>query len=160
MRSGDAGVMRKSKYSFLGISLCLFLFSGQESPCGEEDIFSPWSVSEKAPIVVSSEPAAGECGERLIADETLGQNYCAMLLRFYQNYLSVVTISQCPMIPSCSRYSMEAIRKDGSFMGILLTADRLLHEGDERKYAREIWQDGKLRYIDPVEHNDFWWHQN
>jgi hypothetical protein len=147
-----------SKNSFLGISLCLLLFSGRESFCGEEEFFGPWSVSKDAPIVMSGKSTGGQFSDRGIFYGTLGQDYCAMLLRFYQNYLSVVTLSRCPMIPSCSRYSIEAIRKDGSFMGILLTADRLLHEGDERKYAKEIWKDGKLRYIDPVEHNDFWWH--
>lgn len=148
------------RYPVLDICLCVICLFVLENVRGEEARFDPWAVAENVPIILPEEKAVVGCKAVSSADGTLGQDYCAILLRFYQKYLSVVAVSQCPMIPSCSRYSMEAIRKDGSFMGILLTADRLLHEGDERKYAEEIWRDDKLMYLDPVENNDFWWHEN
>ena len=88
---------------------------------------------------------------------TIGQDFCQNLLHFYQVVLSVVVISHCPMLPSCSNYSAEAIKKDGPIWGILLTADRLIHEGDERLYAPEVIVNGQTKYVDPVENNDFWW---
>jgi hypothetical protein len=148
------------RYPVLYICFCAICLFVLENVQGEEAQFDPWSVAENVPITLLGEKAVVDFEAVLSVDGTLGQNYCAMLLRFYQKYLSVVAVSQCPMIPSCSRYSMEAIRKGGSFMGILMTADRLLHEGDERKYAEEIWRDDKLMYLDPVENNDFWWHEN
>ena len=61
------------------------------------------------------------------------------------------------MIPSCSNYSMEAVRRHGAMLGILMTADRLIHEWDEELRADLIQIDGRTLCADPVENNDFWW---
>ena len=47
------------------------------------------------------------------------------MLIHYQKVLSVVTVSHCPMIPSCSSYGMDAVRKHGAFVGVMMTADHL-----------------------------------
>jgi putative component of membrane protein insertase Oxa1/YidC/SpoIIIJ protein YidD len=61
------------------------------------------------------------------------------------------------MHPSCSAYGIEAIEKHGFFVGILMTADRLIHESDEISLGPEIETEGRLKVHDPVENNDFWW---
>jgi len=40
-----------------------------------------------------------------------------------------------PMYPTCASYSRQVIRKHGVFIGIAMTADRLIHEGNEMDYA-------------------------
>ena len=78
-------------------------------------------------------------------------------VRFYQHYISPVIGDRCPMYPSCSAYSIEAIKKHGFFIGIIMTADRLIHESDEMNLAPLIQIGDELRAWDPVENNDFWW---
>jgi len=126
------------------------------SVCGGEFQDEPWSVSLAAPVIASAPtnrppPSAGN------AYESVSRTVCFGWLAFYQHVLHVVTISHCPMAPSCSNYSMAAINKHGAFRGVILTADRLLHENDEQYYAPIIQLDGRSRYFDPVESNDFWW---
>ena len=83
------------------------------------------------------------------------------LMEFYRgplNHMSAVRKGECPMYPSCSQYSIEAVRKHGWMKGWMMTHDRLLRCGrDEMKLATRIRVDGKLKYFDPVENNDFWW---
>jgi hypothetical protein len=43
--------------------------------------------------------------------------------------------------------------------GFILTADRLMHEPDERGFPPVIIKNGIYRYHDPVERNDFWWYK-
>ena len=119
-----------------------------------EDSFDPWPSSEEVSAVVETQ-------QKSSAEHTILQDYCFILLRFYQNVLSVVSVSHCPMIPSCSNYSMDAVRKHGAFVGVTMTADRLYHEGSERSWTPIIRDDRRTRFLDPVENNDFWWyHEN
>ena len=48
-------------------------------------------------------------------------------IRFYQNFISTQhdNYKMCTFVPSCSRFSIEAIKYYGLFKGILLTSDRL-----------------------------------
>ncbi|CAN2041840.1 conserved exported hypothetical protein [Candidatus Magnetomoraceae bacterium gMMP-15] len=75
------------------------------------------------------------------------------------NHLSAVRRGHCPMYPSCSSYSLEAIKKHGFFMGWIMTCDRLMRCGrDETKLSTSIQtENGSWHYYDPVENNDFWW---
>jgi putative component of membrane protein insertase Oxa1/YidC/SpoIIIJ protein YidD len=63
------------------------------------------------------------------------------------------------MEPSCSNYSIKAIHKHGVFLGVLLTADRLYHEGSIKKTSPHQVTQGRVKYLDPVENNDFWWYE-
>ncbi|MCK5405990.1 MAG: membrane protein insertion efficiency factor YidD, partial [Candidatus Krumholzibacteria bacterium] len=47
-------------------------------------------------------------------------------MRFYQNNISDLRYGHCYFEPSCSQYSYDAIESHGIFMGIALTADRLI----------------------------------
>ena len=63
------------------------------------------------------------------------------------------------MYPTCSQYSVQAIHEHGPLIGIVMTADRLIHEADERDYAFTIKVGNRYRYADPLENNDFWWYK-
>jgi putative component of membrane protein insertase Oxa1/YidC/SpoIIIJ protein YidD len=88
------------------------------------------------------------------------------MMRFYQgplNHLSAVRRGSCPMYPSCSEYSRQAIAKHGFAIGWAMSMDRLMRCGrDELKNVPRIRVDGEWRYYDPVDANDYWWnsHEN
>ena len=48
------------------------------------------------------------------------------LVRFYQKFISPLKGPTCRFCPTCSQYSIEAIRKYGALKGIYLTIRRLL----------------------------------
>ena len=48
------------------------------------------------------------------------------IIRLYQKGISPYLPSVCRYEPTCSEYSIEAIKKFGAFKGILLTVKRLL----------------------------------
>lgn len=82
------------------------------------------------------------------------------LIVFYQehlNHLNAVRSGGCSMYPSCSEYSRQVMEKHGMAIGWIMTVDRLLRCGrDELKTVQHFYIDGKKRYYDPVEYNDFW----
>ena len=78
-------------------------------------------------------------------------------VKFFQNFISPVDGDRCGMSPTCSAYSREAIRKYGAIKGFVMTADRLIHEGDEWRFAPLIRKGWSVRYYDPPENNDFWY---
>lgn len=80
-------------------------------------------------------------------------------VNIFRNYISPVDGDRCLMYPTCSAYSIQAIEKHGFFLGYLMTVDRLIHENNEMDTADLIKVYGMLRYHDPVENNDFWWHK-
>lgn len=51
---------------------------------------------------------------------------CKWMLLLYKRTLSPVTGNHCAYTPTCSMYSYDAIDKYGAFIGIFLTAKRLL----------------------------------
>jgi len=78
------------------------------------------------------------------------------MVRLYQVYISPVYGSRCPMYPTCSQYSIEAIKKHGSLVGSLMTVGRLMHEADERRFVPLQKVGDRYRFMDPVSNNDFW----
>ena len=114
----------------------------------------PWTASQRHPIL---QPPPHPL-EIQISDSTADLT-CHMWLRFYQNWLSVLSQSHCRMEPSCSNYAIQAIRKHGAGIGIIMTADRLIHELDEQKVMRIVRSLGKAFCPDPVSNNDFWWYK-
>ena len=79
-------------------------------------------------------------------------------IKLYRDYISSADGNRCPMLPTCSRYCAEAIKKHGTFLGWIMCSDRLIRCGrDENKLSDSIWIDGKKRIYDPVSNNDFWW---
>jgi Putative membrane protein insertion efficiency factor len=80
------------------------------------------------------------------------------LLRFFQQVISPVDGARSNMYPTGSAYARQVIKKHGALLGIMLTAERLMHEGNEGKVSPRIQKYGVWRIYDPVEANDWWWH--
>jgi putative membrane protein insertion efficiency factor len=80
------------------------------------------------------------------------------LITFYQRAISPLDGDRCSMHPTCSQYSVQAIRRHGPVIGIVMTVDRLIHEGDEQRHAVMARVGDRFRFDDPVSNNDFWWH--
>jgi len=62
-----------------------------------------------------------------------------------------------PMYPTASAFLSQAAAKHGMVIGVVMTADRLMHEWDEQRRAPRVVVYGVSRAYDPVEANDFWW---
>jgi len=132
--------------------LCLFflLFPGmavaQDNP-QDDPMRGPWQS-----------PGTGASLSRPAAKAT---HVPAVLVGLYREYVSPIDGSQCPMVPSCSQYSLDAFERHGFFMGWIMTCDRLLRCGrDEIKRASRIVVREEEKCYDPVENNDFWWSAN
>jgi len=82
------------------------------------------------------------------------------IINFYRgplNHLQAVRRGECPMYPSCSEYSRQAIARFGFAKGWVMSMDRLMRCGrDETRLAPKIRVSGKLKYYDPIENNDYW----
>jgi len=78
---------------------------------------------------------------------------------FYQRFLSQHWGHRCSHHPSCSRYSLLAIKKHGAIIGFIMTFDRLQHESNEAKYSPLIKIGDETKVYDPVKNNDFWWNK-
>ena len=89
------------------------------------------------------------------ASQRVGQG----LIRVFQIYISPVDGDRCPSYPTCSQYALEAIRKHGAIVGLVMGFGRLIHESDEIHRVPQIRVNNSYRYYDPVENNDFWWNK-
>lgn len=118
---------------------------------GAKDLDEPWSVSPQSPAPSSQVSLAPVVPGKDIPEE-MGRASSYIWLKIYQDYLSVVLKSHCPMYPSCSNYSIQAIRRYGSLKGILMTADRLIHESTEMREAPVIQVGGRSLCFDPAEY--------
>ena len=85
-------------------------------------------------------------------------NVGAWFASFFSEHISAVDGDRCPSNPTCSSYSARAFKKHGFFVGWAMTVDRLIHEGDEGSVSPLVRRNGRLKILDPVENNDFWWY--
>jgi putative component of membrane protein insertase Oxa1/YidC/SpoIIIJ protein YidD len=94
--------------------------------------------------------------ESMMANDSFYQG----VIEFYGgplNHLKSVRRGECPMYPSCSEYSRQAIARFGLIKGWVMTMDRLIRCGrDEIRIAPKIWVNGKWKYYDPIENNNLW----
>jgi putative component of membrane protein insertase Oxa1/YidC/SpoIIIJ protein YidD len=76
------------------------------------------------------------------------------IIRFYRgplNRLQAVRSGECPMYPSCSEYSRQAVTRFGFAKGWVMSMDRLMRCGrDETRTAPRIIVHGKWKYYDPI----------
>jgi putative component of membrane protein insertase Oxa1/YidC/SpoIIIJ protein YidD len=142
---------RHPAFLILALSTALSAASGG-------DFQEPWANGGRHPII---DPDGGSATVRrqgvFEGGETFARSACFVWLKFYQNCLSLFNTVKCPMEPSCSNYSILAVKKHGAIIGVVLTADRLLHEPDEQHIAPMIIKEKRPKFLDPVENNDFWW---
>lgn len=103
-----------------------------------------------------AEPA-GVNPSNVVGEAGFKKNAGVWFASFFRDVISPVDGDRCPSLPSCSSYSVNAFEKHGFFAGWLMTVDRLIHEGDEGSVSPKVYHNGRLRILDPVENNDFWW---
>lgn len=58
---------------------------------------------------------------KLVTEELL-----VFTIRLYQVFISTLFISTCRFYPTCSEYTVEAIRRHGPFKGIFMGLGRIL----------------------------------
>jgi hypothetical protein len=62
------------------------------------------------------------------------------------------------MWPSCSEYSRQAVARHGFAVGWVMSMDRLMRCGrDGLRWAPRTIVNGRVKYLDPLAVNDFWW---
>ena len=112
-------------------------------------------------LIFFSLVAACTYSKSMQAESGAATNAMSGMIQFYQgplNHLTAVRMGECPMYPSDSQYGLQSIQKHGVLMGWIMTVDRLMRCGrDEIRLSPPVIVDGKLKYYDPVEKNDFWW---
>lgn len=79
-----------------------------------------------------------------------------VMLRVFRDVVSPVDGTRCDMYPTCSQYAVEAARRHGSVLGVLLFVDRLFHEWSESARVPAVLVHGRKRFWDPLDANDFW----
>lgn len=140
------------------IMLAAALLLALSRPCAAGD-WGPWSSNSDAPVLLTPADREAFPAEPQIHSHPVAATPFLWILAIYQNYITHIDGDRCPMYPTCSQYSVQALRKHGPILGVIMTADRLLHEADEAKYAFMVRVGNRYRYSDPVEENDFWWHK-
>jgi hypothetical protein len=126
--------------------ICSFLFLFAGFAAADEDPFKgPWE---------------GTINNSTSSPRHSSLNPLKYLVRFYRDNISPIDGKECPMHPSCSRYSIECFEKHGLIIGWMMTCDRLFHEADEMEQAPMVLVNGYYRFYDPVENNDFWWYDS
>jgi putative component of membrane protein insertase Oxa1/YidC/SpoIIIJ protein YidD len=123
-----------------------------------EPSWGPWSASDDAPAMAMTADRAAPAERTDRPGTSVAATPFLWLLSFYQTTIGPVNSGRCPLYPTCSQYSVQAIHKHGPVMGVVMTADRIIHELDEQKYAPLAKVGNRYRYLDPVRDNDFWWH--
>ena len=91
-----------------------------------------------------------------VTEGTLPTQVFDAYLRFFQQVISPVDGARSNMYPTGSAYARQAIKKHGALVGMVLTAERLMHEGNEDQVSPRIRKYGLWRVHDPVEANDWW----
>jgi hypothetical protein len=99
-----------------------------------------------------------EAAEPPAAQPGIAERIAAAPVLFYQRFLGSSWGHRCPSYPSCSNYALLAIRKHGTFLGSVMTFDRLQHEAEEARYSPQILAGGIIKVYDPLENNDYWWY--
>ncbi len=140
------------------LGFCAFMsLSAAAAQAGQ---WGPWSTNSDAPVLLTSADKEVPNGKRHEGKESgIASTPFIWLLKIYQNYISPVKGDRCPMYPTCSAYSVEALQKHGPIVGIVMTADRLIHESDEPSFVPSKKVGNRYRFIDPVGNNDFWWYK-
>jgi putative component of membrane protein insertase Oxa1/YidC/SpoIIIJ protein YidD len=71
----------------------------------------------------------------------------------FQRYISPTDGDRCGFTPSCSAFGRDAVARQGAFLGVLMTADRLMRCTIFKRPGPDylLLPDGRL--FDPVENN-------
>jgi len=122
--------------------------------------WGPWSASDDAPaILMQADRNTVSAEKRTQTEYRIAATPFIWLLKVYQNFISPLDGDRCNMYPTCSQYSVQAIRKHGPVIGIIMTSDRMIHEADEQRLSPAIKIGDRYRWPDSVENNDYWWYK-
>ncbi len=126
----------------------MMVFIGLSGPCygGNNDSFTPWNFNNPARE------------EKITASPSFPAYLLIQGVEIFSKYISPVDGDRCQMHPTCAAYSLQVIKKHGFFIGLMMTAGRIIHENNETDYAPLIKVRNKYRFYDPVSNNDFWWY--
>ncbi len=131
--------MTKNKLSILTFAILLSVFLLTPA-CAS---WSPWEEEEKA---VNKK-------EEIIT--SVPEISALALIRFYQGYISpLLRKDKCNFTPSCSNYSVQAIKEFGAAKGGIMTFERLLR--DHPWAWEESYKVKSRRLYDPPSRNDYW----
>jgi uncharacterized protein len=144
----DVSSKNSRKALLLGLILFFTLLWAQASSAENPLLRGPRKAFR--PNAQTQDPAYGRQG--------LLEEIVATPVYFYQRFLRPHLGRRCAYHPSCSNYSLLAIRKHGALVGTVMTFDRLQHEADEAGYSPLILVGGQIKIYDPRENNDYWWH--
>jgi putative component of membrane protein insertase Oxa1/YidC/SpoIIIJ protein YidD len=145
--SAAGGAFSRIFYLILSLSLWSAVAFAEE----------PWSIQDSAPVVETGGTALSHSMRvRPAVPDGFVKTGCYVWLMAYQKGFSRFSASKCPLKPSCSNYSLEAIAQYGGFWGVLMTVDRLFHEGSVRHTAPWMQDVDRIRYLDPVNDNVIW----
>ena len=148
MRIKPATKDRSTKCPIVLILLLIFTWSALPKHANGEESFVPWEFTMKSKESINPQQ------ENL----SWGASFLVQGVKIFQDYISPIDGDRCPMYPTCSAYSIQAIRKHGFFIGFVMTGDRLIHESNETDIVPRV-KKGTWRYYDPVSNNDFWWYR-
>ena len=145
-----------TRYS--GIAVLTVAWLVLSSAAAYPDPWGPWSVRDEAPVITTaSDREAPVAPMREPQVQPIAATPFLWSIRFYQKFITHVDGDRCPMYPTCSAYSVQAFKKHGPVIGVVMTADRLIHELDEQRFVPLKQVGSRLRFDDPLENNDFWW---
>lgn len=116
---------------------------------------APGALSARR-LPLNTEPVKSYLPVRAAEEGGPGAAISLALLAFHRKVISPVDGDRCRMAPTCSLYAHQAIRQHGVVLGMILTADRLLHEADEIGRVLQIREKGELLSLDPLEANTYW----
>ena len=107
------------------------------------------------PARAQQPPGKSETG---LKSQKAGGSFLASL-DIIRSVITRADSDRCPMWPSCSTYAHQAFQRHGALMGWIMTCDRLMRCGrDEVRLAPKLRKNGRVLIYDPVQNNDFWWH--
>ncbi len=152
-------IARKNPGLTRSVLLLVFVISLVTAESARADQWGPWSTNSDAPAMLTLADREAPTKRREERVPGIASTPFLWLLKIYQNFISPVKGDRCPMYPTCSQYSVEALQKHGPVVGIIMTADRLIHESDEPAYVPYKKVGNRYRFIDPLENNDFWWYK-
>jgi hypothetical protein len=118
----------------------------------DDDTFIPWNYNRSETLKSPYSPDNH-------ANHSSRKASMLHAIRTIYQSVSAVDGDRCHMFPTCSEYSIQAIKKHGFFVGFIMTFDRLIHENDELILSPVILSGAEYRIYDPVSNNDFWWYQ-
>ncbi len=150
-KGGVPAMLRPMKFRTISLLFaCGCVFTSPAAAWG------PWSVNPHTPVLSEEKNPSHSHPEPEGYDPF--SSFLAGGVRFFQTWISPVDGDRCTMTPTCSQYSLQAIRRHGPWLGFAMSADRIVHEYEEQRYVPLVRRGGRFRYLDPVGNNDFWFH--